>query len=153
MIYETDTDKVLVYNGSSWLFVAIPQTEEIGKWIAFTPTQTNFTLGNGTSTWYYAKINKVVHVGGHVVWGSTTSLSGDWRINLPLTADWLQYTGAVNLRDAGTRLFTGSVHRQSTTEYILCHSESGNFGAVNATNPFTWTANDEMFVSLTYTVP
>lgn len=41
VIYETDTDKVLVWNNSAWLFLSTPQATEIGAWQAWIPTFTS----------------------------------------------------------------------------------------------------------------
>ena len=152
IIYETDTGYLRVWDGSAWDYFSPAQATIPGAWTSYTPTQSALTLGNGTSSWYYTEVNKMVTVLGYVGWGSTTSLNNDWTVTLPSTAAAAEYCGSVNMRDAGTRIYVGTVFPETTTTFRLGQSESGNFGIVNATNPFTWTTNDQMWVQLTYRV-
>jgi len=48
--YLDDTNQLMVYSGSAWLFAASPQTTESGAYQTYTPTFNGFTLGNGTIT-------------------------------------------------------------------------------------------------------
>ena len=61
-IYETDTDKTLVWNGSAWLYLSTPQTTEIGgAWVSYTPTITQgATLTKTIDYAKYTQINKLV---------------------------------------------------------------------------------------------
>jgi hypothetical protein len=124
--------------------------QALGTWTTFTPTYQNFTIGNGTQSWAYTQFNKTVVVRGLVTWGSTTSLSGDWVTLLPFSSQTGLFTGSATIRDSGTRLYVASVYAIGTTSFALAHSESGNFGTVNATNPITWTTNDGLSVSIIY---
>lgn len=124
--------------------------QTLGTWTAYTPTQTGLTIGNGSSSWFYTQFNKTVMVTGIVTWGSTTSLSGDWYGSLPVAAAAVDYNGVATFRDSGTRLFVASVYPVSTTAFVYAHTETGNFGTMNATNPFTWTNGDGLYVQITY---
>jgi len=56
-------------------------------WTAWTPTLTNFTLGNGTSNCYYTQINKTVWVQAVLNAGSTTLYNASAAtISLPAAA-------------------------------------------------------------------
>jgi len=88
-IYETDTDKVLVWNGSAWLYSATPQTLENGAWQSWTPT---FSASSGTITTTtlrfakYAKINKTIFIQMAVDITNAGSAGGFLIFNLPITA-------------------------------------------------------------------
>jgi hypothetical protein len=116
-------------------------------------TFTNLTKGNGTVTAFYQQVGKWVWYFGRFDWGSTTSATGTTTtISLPLTASAQHtvFTGSVNLVDSGTRGFVGVIRLASTTTALITHTESGNFGDMNGTNPFTWTTNDFFIWSIQY---
>jgi hypothetical protein len=77
-IYETDTDIYLVYDGTDW-------KRNLGGWTSFTPTLTNFTLGNGTVAASYSVIGKTVVYRGEIVAGSTTALTTDAAQTITVT--------------------------------------------------------------------
>ena len=57
-----------------------------GSWTTFTPTWTNFTLGNGTvDRAAYEQIGRSVDVYVRVTLGSTSSVTGAITLTLPVT--------------------------------------------------------------------
>lgn len=70
---------------------------------------------------------------------------------LPSTSSAISALGSVNIVDASTRNYVGTVDYNSSTSVRVTHSESGNNGQVNATNPITFGASDS--VNLIFTVP
>lgn len=117
-----------------------------GAWIAWTPSFTNFTLGNGTVTARYSQIGSTVFISIFLTWGSTTSATASsMQISLPITASSLNLTniGAGFLRDAsaGTGV-VGSMEFSSTTTAVFGHSGTGSNSTVTATAPFTWAVSD-----------
>jgi hypothetical protein len=157
-IYETDTDLYLTYTGAAWL--------ELSRFIApnylsFTPTWTRLTLGNATTNvGRFTVIGKTVHIRARLVFGSTTSITGDGPQldypsgftrggSEPIAQDSLArlvdestafgFTGIANVGTTG--LVLGRVDASTTTAYN---------GIVNATSPFTWTTSDEIRLSATY---
>jgi hypothetical protein len=56
-----------------------------GTFAAWTPSWTNVTVGNGTVTAQYATVGDLVYVYIKLLWGSTTSQSGDAIFTLPVT--------------------------------------------------------------------
>jgi hypothetical protein len=104
----------------------------------------NFTKGNGTVQARYLKIGRLVLWQGRIDFGSTTSLTGSYlNATLPFAMHSSQaYVGIANYGDSATRDYPGVVLPTNTTTVFFCHPESGNFGGVNNTNPFTWTTND-----------
>ena len=83
-----------------------------------------------------------------MTWGSTTSFSGIPGIGLPVAAAARQ-VGTAYLLDTTTRAYMGIVDISGSTA-SLGHTESGNSGSVNATNPFTWTTNDGVIATFFY---
>jgi hypothetical protein len=73
-IYETDTDKVLIYSGSAW-----ENGLAVGAWTSYTPALssdgagTDWVLGNGTATGAYCRLGRSVIVRFAVTLGSTTT--------------------------------------------------------------------------------
>lgn len=76
--YQTASDHLTVYNGSAW----IPFDT---TWTTYTPTVNNVTLGSGfTLSAAYAQIGKTVVVNFSLLFGSTTTITGDVNFSLPL---------------------------------------------------------------------
>ena len=125
---------------------------------AYTPTTTNFTLGNGTATYAYTRVNKLVFVKGTITFGSTSAFTGTPTFTFPVTAT-AQYAnqnslGDVFILDSGTAGYRGLCTSESTTVFSLA---VGNlFGGwttttgLSATVPMTWTTNDSVRFTLIY---
>lgn len=103
------------------------------------------TKGNADIKAYYQQTGKNVWYFGYVTLGSTSSMSAtNLTISLPVTCVGAQYgfVGAANYVDSGTKGWVGSCTVVSSTSIGFMHTETGNFGDVNGTNPFTFGAND-----------
>ena len=113
---------------------------------------TNFTKGNGTVQARYLKIGRLVLWQGYVILGSTSSLTSSYLYaTLPFVMQSsLGYVGVANFGDAGTRDYPGAVVSDANTRVYFVHAESGNFGGVNNTNPFTWATNDSIRWTMLY---
>jgi hypothetical protein len=126
---------------------------------AYTPTFTNFSLGNGTiNVARWAQSGKLVHVYGQVTLGSTSSVSGNITLSLPATASssivGINAVGNVTFGDDGVGSFGGLVRLQSTTTLRLdVLGASGTYTTVvgsSSTVPMTWTNLDDFRFSLVY---
>lgn len=126
---------------------------------AYTPTFTNFSLGNGTiDVARWAQSGKMVHVYGQVTLGSTSSVSGNITLSLPSTASssivGINCVGNVTFGDDGVGSFGGLARIQSTTTLRLdVLGASGTYTTVNGTSatvPMTWTNLDDFRFSLVY---
>jgi hypothetical protein len=53
---------------------------------SYSPPTSGFTIGNGTITTYYISSGDTVFYYGKITFGSTTSYSAGWKINLPVSA-------------------------------------------------------------------
>lgn len=84
MIYETDTQCLVLYTGSHWEVFSYhgPFKEYTPEWTA---TTTNPSIGNGTLRGYYRRLpGRTVHL--RITWsrGTTTNMgSGAYSISLP----------------------------------------------------------------------
>lgn len=161
VIYETDTDKVLVYNGTAWLYLSTPQTLEIGASVSFTPAFSSITIGNGTRTGTYVQVNKTVYFQAKVTFGSTTTLAGNTDFTLPIAATGVTTFDIINL----TGIFLDS---SATGIYVVNHIMIGTTAVrllttlTNATYatgtdtaaavPFTWATGDVISISGNYQV-
>lgn len=128
-----------------------------GTYSAWTPTRTNWTLGNGTETARYTQIGKFVHLEYKVIWGSTSSISGDLKISLPVTAKGTQdaFFGDVSILDSGTAWYLGKVLLDGSTttmSFVALKADSTyqTYTTVAASAPMSWATNDRLIFSLVY---
>ena len=119
-------------------------------------TFTNFTLGNGTASAYYAVVNDLVHFWGGAVLGSTSSVTGRIEIDLPLTAQvaYPNPAGWATLDNAGVSLQTGIATFLTTTAIALfALNNVSNWirgTATSASAPFVWGTGDALFWNVVY---
>lgn len=137
--------------------VAIGNTV-LGTYTAYTPTFASFTLGNGTVTAKFCQVNDFVHVIGSIVFGSTSSITGNLAIGMNFNADAIYYTPTVWVMEMGTATFydasSGAINygvvagaNNATLMQIFSQAANGAYvtrGLVNATTPFTWAVSDEI---------
>jgi hypothetical protein len=125
----------------------------VDAWTAYTPTNTNVTLGNGTQVARYQRIGRTIYVKYNLTFGSTTSYGGNVSIGLPVAAAATgQSVGSVSILDTGTANYVGvALVTESATVATIHHSVPGsNAGAVNATAPMTWTTGDVLRMTVIY---
>lgn len=142
--------------------VAIGNTV-LGKYTAYTPTWVGLTVGNGTVTTAYARVNDFVHYFGQVVFGSTTTITGAVSVSLPINLDANIATmtrallGIVMMRDSSSGapfVGNGTVSTGSaTTALIEVSNATGTYLANNSlssTVPMTWAVGDRLIWNLYY---
>ncbi len=152
MAYETDTDRVIVYNGSAWVVLTQPAT-------SYTPTLGGITIGTGGSenSAQYSYSQGLLTISGTITLGtsgaSVTSIASN-TIDLPagftpspaITPNYLR-VGWATMR-AGAVSAEGLAVLLSTTQlrvYVLGASTTYAAGAsLGTTVPGTWSgaAND-----------
>lgn len=129
----------------------------IGTWTSYTPTWTASggtpSLGNGSLTAKYIKINNLVIVKMFLVWGSTTSAAGttEWRFSYPVAPSGtviFEQLGSALVHDATFGYYSGVSMYVSSTTFGAIANVSGN--TVGSSVPMTWTTNDKLSVLLTY---
>ena len=135
------------------LGVASPDTN--GDWATWTPTWTNFTIGNGTATYLYTQVGKTINWRINVVLGSTSSMGTVATFTLPVTASSSGYISGDTLvsfgsaRDNGGSLYPLNAVFISTTTFGLryINTSAGNFSGTTATAPLTWSNGDSFSLS------
>lgn len=108
LIYETDTETILVWDGADWIVVCdvAPKT--------YTPSWTSSgtapAIGNGTLVGNYHRQGKMIDVQIKQTWGSTTTNgTGTWYWSLPAISPDTDFmpqigTGYMKDNDGGARL-------------------------------------------------
>lgn len=118
MIYETDTDKMLVWGGSSWLYITTPQTTEPGVWTSYTPTLTQSGAVTKTVTYAeYTQIGKTCLCNVRLDVTGTGTGNNAVEVGLPLTASTTTISiGNAAIYDTSTSTaYHGACYVSSTT--------------------------------------
>ena len=128
-----------------------------GTWANYTPTWTNFTVGNGNVVSRYAQIGKVVFVNIIVTLGSTSSVTGIILASLPVTGANTSNIGnySAGIYDATPfNIFMGTAFFNSTTQVGLkAQNSAGTYlvsAYTSATIPMTWTTSDAFQFNFNY---
>jgi hypothetical protein len=123
-----------------------------GASTSWTPTITSLTIGNGTIAGSYVKIGKLVHARFIATLGSTSSVTGNFIVSSPTTAN-----GAINANifyeDSGVQLFNGVYEQSGSALYLRAPNATTTYVSLTATSstvPFTWGSGDKLIVALTY---
>jgi hypothetical protein len=124
------------------------------EWTAYTVTwggaTSNPSLGNGTLSGWYTKVNKLVHVRIGLVIGSTsTGGSGRWTFSLPFAPAAQQALAAVAEDTSASTRYGGAVWITPGTGAFAVALGTGNNGA-SSTVPFTWASGDQLYISGAY---
>lgn len=157
--YLEDVNRYTFYDGSNWLDIVAGSSA--GIWTAYTPSFTNLTVGNGTLSAAYCRVNDFVAVRVSLLFGSTTSMSGQPFFSLPVaaTANLIQDTplGKLRMLDAGSANYVGHVEINGSgvvglyTNAVVNAPFVGRY-TVNTVDPMTWTTNDTFWTYFTYRV-
>jgi hypothetical protein len=142
----------------NYLFENLHSGSSTAGWASFTPSWTNITVGNGTSTGKKGYAGKTTHFYAELTFGSTTSVSGAVALGFPDTAvTYLAHhpVGIAILRDVNVTTNYKGVAIWSTTAAMAIHSlaVSGSnvvTAALSSTAPFTWATGDFLFVAGSY---
>jgi hypothetical protein len=118
----------------------------------FSPTINGLTLGNADTFFAYTKIGRVVHVNMDIIWGSTTSSSGDWTFSVPFAGAQGAGGGSAFLLDTGTAAYVVPAITSSATYGNQIRIGSGTTGFINNTTPFTWVNGDRFSCAVTYNI-
>ena len=131
-----------------------------GTYTAYTPTFTNFTLGNGTINFArYVQIGKFVEVYGKVTLGTTSSMGTAPSMSLPVTGTsnmsgigWV--LGSLVIGDTGTGSYEGYIKTSSTTTVsLVVGNSSGTYtqaSTILSTVPMTWANTDTFLWQFSY---
>ena len=140
--YDTTTSEEYRKVAGVWVLYFKP-------WTAYTPTITGLTLGNGTVTARYQRIGNTIHLHISVDIGSTTTM-GSAVITLPFAA--LSEAGGVAtlIRVGSSRQYGQARINGSTVTVYGVVPATGYNALLDASTPFTWTADSFILVGATY---
>jgi hypothetical protein len=124
--------------------------------ISYTPTTANVTVGNGTLTAKYVRVNKFIFGQIKFTLGSTSSFASSPTFGLPVTGATVvgEIPCQIYCLDSGVAFyFAGGIMGTTTITPITMQSagtyltNSSNF---SSTVPFTWNTNDYISISFCY---
>jgi hypothetical protein len=130
----------------------------VGETVAYTPTWTGITVGNGTNVGFQTLINKFVHVEGKLTFGSTTSVTGSApSATLPINAaQSFSVAGSIVYGNDGVSTFFGAPLQISNTHFFCFlqnfTTDYGSEVGMTSTIPFTWGVGDSITWSLNYRI-
>lgn len=123
----------------------------------FSPSFTGLTAGNGTTVARYIQIGKRVYGYISFTLGSTSSISGDVSLTLPVTPRSMGLVTVIakmNILDNGTNNYNGViVTTGGATASVRYDKVSGSLvdhSVFSSTLPFTWTTNDAFHGMFSY---
>jgi hypothetical protein len=164
---ETDTTKVFDFEASgittgTTRTLTVPDASGIIQlepaWLAWSPTLTNLTLGNGTIVARYTRVGDLVTAHFTFTLGSTSAVGSNPFVTLPVTA--ANYTfgrnvvGTGYILDSGTADFSAVARLRSSTtaSWSALNASSTYLRQVNlsSTIPMTWTTSDVLMFAITY---
>lgn len=133
MVYQQDTDAVLVWNGTAWVITGITT-----GWASYTPTITSSsgtitTVGSVSS--YYQQVNKVVYVYFSIAITTKGTAAGQLRMTLPITASSNMLTDTV-IGSAREQAISGNFMQaflSSSTQVAMLNYANGSQFADGAT--------------------
>lgn len=149
------------FNFSSGAILTAAQLNSIGDWQSWTPVWSDLTIGNATNVGFYAEVNEIVYFQLKLVWGSTTNATSYFECEAPVNEidDTVTYqsAGGCVFYNVGTALHSGQsiAFKSGSTAYLVpwwqgYSSGIGTFiymGNPNASNPFTWTTGDFLYMN------
>lgn len=135
----------------------------IGETETWMPTfQSGVTVGNGTLSGYYQRVNDFVIVQGSFELGSTSAITGDVRVTVPVAASdfyGLSVGTTVQFLDVSTTTYwsgSGRVYGASAVRLRALLRDTGNnyvaAKPISSTAPFTWATGDRINWTQTYRV-
>lgn len=124
------------------------------------PIASGVTAGNGTTNYAkYQQIGKNVDCRLGFTLGSTSSITGQIRLTLPVTSssnyvvDTSQLPGTAIILDSGTARIDGGIIWHSTTQADLQGNIAGvyaNYVSTSASAPMVWTTGDGFYVAFRF---
>ena len=126
--------------------------DAFGDWISFTPSFTNFTLGNGTRGGLYRRVGEfTIEIVAQFTFGSSSSISAGLGLTLPASlsgdgATTTQIVPAMAWDNSGAAGYSGHAKLQSGGGTALDRFFGPNTTQWNGTVPFTWATSDFLVV-------
>lgn len=150
MIYETDTDRILVYDGTGWVILSEPS-------VSFTPSVSGLTVGDGSWSARYRRSDGWIDVEGSFTFGLTSAIVSGLTMTLPIgSATTTPDLHSVSFYDFDTNSqYVAQATYVGTTTTVALRAVSASSAyavtqGISATVPFTWTKDDLIQFGLRY---
>jgi hypothetical protein len=149
LITETDTNRILYYDGTGWIILAEPQQ----TWA--NPITAGLTVGNGTWTGEYHRSDGWIDIRGRFTFGSTSAVTGSITFTLPIAPYDTTVSGLcqVGFYDDSAGQYNFGSSGNSATPTLLVARTDGTYGSVaqvSSTVPWTWTTGDRIEITGRY---
>jgi hypothetical protein len=152
LIYETDTDRLQMYNGVGWVILDEP-------WQSFTPTWTNLTFGDGTQAFFYRRADGYVDVSGQITFGATTAVTGVVGLGVPvaitaastttsIVSAWCRITDIAPGTIYPAFVTLGNTTRVDLYTFNAAAAAAANALPTSAASPMTWAAGDLIYFGI-----
>lgn len=125
-------------------------TDAFTDWFDFTPTFSNFTLGNGSSGGRWRRVGSfTIELRAQLILGSTSSVTGTLGLTLPASLSGqgsagTQLVAALGRDVSASTGYTGLAKLQSGGGTTLNEIYGPSSTVWNATSPFTWANGDQL---------
>lgn len=124
-------------------------------WQSWTPTFTNFSIGNGTLVAQYIQTGKTVSATMIITFGTTTTLTGSLLFTPPVNGVSLYNNGATNffvgVGDINNGVFGLVSFNASNARMILLYLPTATtFAAVDATHPAAFASGNTITMQFEY---
>jgi hypothetical protein len=126
-----------------------------GAWTSYTPTYTNFSLGNGTVSSNYCQIGKVMFYAGKVILGSTSTVTGNIVVSLPKNSVRADTFNVCYYLEAGVAYIQGNIFQATGSLQFGVMNVAVAYPSLTNTSPtvpFTWGTGDEFSWLVSYEV-
>lgn len=125
------------------------------SWVAWSPTWTNLTIGNATTSYKYIQVGKIIFFRVGVVFGTTSAMGSTPSFTLPVAS--LDYGGGARIigslwiDDTGIANYQGIVSGSGATSGagLVVHNAASTYlteTPLSATIPMAW-GNGDAFVA------
>lgn len=129
-------------------------------WVSYTPTLSNFTIGNGTMVAMYVQVGMTIIGMVHVTLGSTSSMgAAGIRITTPVAAS-TNYSvtnsviGQATFQDSGSSQYVGwnRLEDVNTMRPVVLNASATytTISSLTASVPMTWATNDVVAINFSY---
>jgi hypothetical protein len=150
MIYETDTDRTLIYDGTGWIIMSEPSQ-------AFTPPVANLTAGDGVWTAHYHRSDGWIDIEAHFQFGTTSAIAGDLILGLPIASATVTpdlWTVSFVDTSAG-QTFVGQAETTGAFNSVFLRAIATGTGfaiggALGPAAPFAWAPTDRIVIAGRY---
>ena len=130
----------------------------IGESDTYTPTYTNFSLGNGSVIARFVRVQNLIYVATRITCGSTSAFTGtQMRISKPITGSTnnVGVLGtAVYFDSSSGKQFFGPIQNNSTTDVqlnlFLTSTTYAEIAFTTASIPMTLAVNDQISINYVY---